>query len=523
MATVPTLNLSKIGAPSAPAQRSVAQAGAEYAEIARIGQTISETGQRVGSIVERRRAEEARDVINTRTTEDRIISLDEMDRVKEEFNDSPKGASDTLEKQQKKRHDKILKGIEDPAVKRELGDKFSLQRLQSKLMMQGFERKRVLEISADNVGTTNQAMADSYYDTPPSVEHFSLDMREADADIMTRDFSNELINKLHSTAMTARTRGAINGHLKGGSIQDFKRARQILETASPYLNEKQRKSFNNSIDQEILRQMNIKVNNERKIRKQTEKQFLQEQRQISTILDTVIDNPNADVSDQVRRAHSLGWVEVKDSNVTSSKSMSPEQNQISLELKHSLLERTLDTDNPAALRGSVYEKAFKGEMSAEHAKDVLTSIRVQVDSGFKKEEFRFANTLLSNAYSQGRGWNRFTDKVKLNVAIKKREELIDRFGIDPVTASNVILKEEGRMSMGRSRPVFGLKSDQSSVQGIAEAKKELANLYMGKDSDEEKQEFLRKMRRLNEREKAIKQSGLENIPTIEELEQRTRR
>lgn len=509
MAKTLRLNLGRISGAPQTTQRSVSQAGMAGRELANMGREIGNTGQRIGSIVERRRAEEARDQITTESAKDKIHTAQEIQDLKEQHKNSPFGYKDNLEKAMTKRHNAALKNVTNELARKKLTEKFEMERLEASLKATTHERSEFTSLSKRNVLDAAGAKAQADFQEPVSEEEFKLDLAIDMEELESRDISDVDKTVLREKVINVRTTGLINGYMKGGSLRDFSRARKVVQSLGDQLTPTRSKSLMNQIDNEQLRMRNAAANNERLNKIALKKQFDSEKFGVRRLFDKVIDNPDADVSDQLKSLRSQGKIRGNNFRVTSETKMDATQIKRSRDLKHDTLEALAGTTNPLAIRDNLYSSVVNGEMSVEDARDVFTSLEIRTDSKYARKQFSDGDKIIKDALTQGFGLSAFTDKTKKNALIMQMNQIVRDFGHDPVTVARALVKEEGKTKLSEPT-VPGLKGDQNTLKGIKVARESLKALKVAGKIDNAK--MLDAIRKLKARERA-----LQEIPSIDEL------
>lgn len=516
MAKTITLNLSaKIAAdPGAPFQQSVSGAGAGGRALQQLGQAIVQTGVQVGSVVERRRAEEDRDTISTQKATDKFNSASEFEVARERFVDNPIGMADALSKAQKKRQDKALKGIESPTARARMQKEFELSRLENRLAAVSFERTQFTKNSIRNIADNAKLKAQSDFESPVSIREFLVDLdTDLELDLESRDLDILTKDKLKESITETRVNGLISGYLRGGEIQDFTRAKELVKKLDDRITPEQADKLNRKIDSERIRQQNVKAFNERQERTSLKKQFEKEQNNLRDIFQAVIDNPDADVTDEIKKFKSFGHIPEENFVVVSREKMTPEQRDTSQSLMISTLDQLADSENVTDIRNTLYQNTFSGQLSVEDAETILTSIQIRSDSQFKRSEYKFADNLLRNSVTSGFSFNKQVNREQLNQMVRDRDLLVKESGLDPATASQVILKERGKNALPGIGKVRSLKSNQDTIKGLDEARNELAGKIRNKKIP--KEEALEAMDILDRREDALLE-----VPTLKDLREK---
>lgn len=509
MAKTLRLNLGKISSSAQTTQKSVSQAGMVGRELAQLGQTIGDTGRKVGSLVERRRAEEARDQITTESARDKIETGAEIQKLKEEHRDRPFGYKDALTSAMTKRHNKVLKNVTNELARKKLTEKFELERLDASLKATTHERAEFTALSKRNILLSAEAKAQFDYQEPQSEDEFALDLQVDLQGIDSRDISDAEKEVSREKVVNIRTTGIVNGYMKGGSLRDFSRARSLVKKMGDNLTPTRSKSLMNQIDNEQLRVRNAAANNERLNKIALKKQFDNEKFGIRTLFNQVADNPDADVSDQLKGLRAQGKIRGNNFRVTSKVKMNEVQVKRSNELKNDTLEAMAGSTNPLAIRDHLYSSVVNGEMSVEDAQDVFTSLEIRTDSKFATKQFQSADRIIKDALTQGFGLAAFTDKTKKNALIMKMNQIVRDHGHDPVTVARSLIKEEGKLKLS-SPTVPGLKGNQNTLEGLKTARESLKALKIAGKIDNKK--MIEYINTLKGRERA-----LQEVPTIDEL------
>ena len=521
MAKTIRLNLSGISPSAATTQQSVSQAGAPGRALAGLGQQIIQTGLQIGSVVERRRVEEDRDTLSNGKAQDRFQSASEFETTRERFLDAPRGFADELEKTQLKRQRKVLKGVESSSARALLEQQFELSRMENRLSAVSFERTQFTKNSIKNIASNASLKSTTDATNPPTIREFLVDLdTDVELDIDARDLDQSTKDALKESVTETRISGVLTGYLRGGQIQDYNRAKQLLKELGPRISGEQFAKFDRKIDNERIRKQNINSFNERQERTILAKQFEREQGQFRDIFQTVIDNPDADVTDELKMFKSLGRHSQENFTVVPREKMNEEQVDRSSGLRQSILDMLVDEDDTLAIRETLYQNVLSGQLNAEDANAILDSVSVRDDKRFAREEQRNASTLLKNSVTTGFGFNRRQEREELNEMKHQMAVIIRDFGVDPTTAAKSVLKERARGKLSAMRTVTFLKSDQNTVKGITEAGRELtAKIVAKKISDEEAKKAIRL---INRRRLILEQLEDPNVPSLKELQENKR-
>lgn len=507
----PRLNLTRISEPGKVFQESVSQAGMVHRATAQLGQQIIETGSRIGNVVERRRAEEARDQISTAKAEDKIFSAQERIEMEEKFKDSPRGHADALEKAQGKRRDRVLKGVDNPDARAILEKEFALSKLENRLNATEFERKQFTKNSLKNIANNAEMKSQADFANPPMARDFILDLdTDIELDINMRDLDDETKASLREAVTEKRVSGAISGLIKGGSMRDYQRANELVDNLGSRISVDQKVKLQRKIDSDKIYKQNLRTFNERQENAAIKKQFNQEQRGFREVFQSVITDPDADITDQLKFATMTGKINIKNPVVLSEAKMNDLQKSESNSLKYGMLEQLASTDDPTILREELHKAILTGQLSAEDGEEVLDSIQVRTDKDFKRQEYKFADNVLRNSVTRGFSFNKQVEREKLNSMIRQRDQIVSEFGIDPASASNIVLKENGKMNLPGMLKVRGVKGNQNTVEGIQEAKSQLIKKFQNKQLSSK--EFQKSIQLLESREEAI-----QDVPSLDEL------
>lgn len=506
----PRLNLTRIGQPGQVFQESVSQAGMVDRATQQLGQQIIETGSRIGSVVERRRAEEARDQISTAKSEERIFAEGERAEMELQFRDNPKGYAAALEKAQGKRRARSLKNIENPDARAIMEKEFEFNKLENRLKAVEYERTQFSKNADANIMKNSKAKADADFASPLTAKEFILDLDTDLLDIQLRDTDDAKKEALSSAVTDQRVNGVISGLIKGGSIRDYQRANELVDNLGNRISPSQHLKLKSKIDSDRIRTQNVRTFKERQETKAIKKQFSEEQRGLREVFSSVITDPDADITDQLKFAGNTGKINIKNPVVLSEVKMDDLQKSESSNLKYGMLEQLASTDDPTVLREKLHRAILSGQMSAEDGEDVLNSIQVRSDTDFKKKEYKFADNLLRNSVTRGFSFNKQVEREKLNTMIRQRDKLVSEFGIDPASASMITLKENGKMNLPGMKKVRGVKGDQNTIDGIEKVKSQLIKKFQNKTLSPN--EFQKSIQLLEQREEA-----LQEVPSIDEL------
>ena len=427
------LNIGRISSDPQTTRVSVSQAGAIGSATASFGRSVAQAGGQIGNLVERRRDEEARGIVSRNRTEDKLLSTQERREFQEKYADDPLGMSDDLEKTQQKRHNKILKNVTNEKAKEKLQRDFELTRLENKIESITYERTQFTKNSVKNIISGAELKAQATYEQPVGVRELKLDMEEDLLDIQNRDLSQDIKDDLMDKVIDTRVKGAVAGYMKGGSALDFRRAEELVDSIDKLPPEKKQR-MKSSIDNERRRVQNLRLHDERVQRKALEKKFIQEQGVLRDVFQVVSDDPEADISDDLKIFQSQGKIPSKNFRVLSEAKMTEGQVAESSMLRNSALEALTDSDNPLEVRNMLYNEVLSGKMSTEDASMVLDSIQVRTDKKFKKDEYRFADNLLKNSIKSSFGFQKQSERVEINQMIKERDDIVRDLGVDPTTA-----------------------------------------------------------------------------------------
>lgn len=507
------LNLSGISqnVGSGP-QRSVSQAGAQGRELSNLGQQIVRTGAQVGSVIERRRAEEARDQSNVAYSNEKVANAEAMTRIQTKYENDPTNMTEAYRKETERRQQQLLKNVTSEKAKEDLKRRFNNENQLNLLKMEVYSRTKFTENSIKNIGNSSRQFADSYYTNPIGEDEFMLDLDEHLLDIDKRDLDNTSKSELKDDAVKQMTSGIVTGYMKGGSIQDFARARNVLGKVSSRLSAKDSESLRKKIDSEQMRVQNLKAFNERQNRIAIEKQFNSEKRMMNDIFDSVVQDPNYDASSELQMFKSRGHFNLDNFVVRSKTKMTEAETQMSEDLMFQTLETLADSENPEAIRKDLIQQTLTGQISAEDAQRIMTSIDVRSDSKFATRQYSIAKNIIKAEFDKGFNFSfNNSDKKEMTQMMLDMETLISDKGLDPVFASKVMVKTRGMRqlpTLGKAKSVSG---DDSTVKGIKELQTNIAQkLYKGEIS---KNDALRDLRILKSKFEVLNN----DVPTYDEI------
>lgn len=511
------LNLSGISqnVGSGP-QRNVSQAGAQGRELSNLGQQITRTGMQVGSLIERRRAEEARDQTNVAYSNEKVANAESMSRIQTSYENNPLDMVEVYKKETEKRQQMILKNITNDIAKDELRRKFNNENQLNFLKMQVYSRSKFTDNSIKNIGNSSRQLADSYYVSPVGEDEFLLDLDEHLLDIDNRDLDERTKTQLKEDAVKQMTSGIVTGYMKGGAIQDFARARRVLDMSGTKLSAKDSESLRRKIDSEQIRVQNLKAFNDRQNRIAIEKKFNSEKKLMSDIFDSVVQDPDYDASEELQKFKSRGHFNFNNFVVRSKTKMNDTEKETSENLMFSTMQKLADSERPEQIRNDIINQTLTGQMSAEDAQRLMTSIDVQSNSKFATRQFNHARNMIKNEFQKKFGIGGIldfnnNDKREINLMIMDMEELVDKRGLDPVFAAKVVLKTKGKNSLPSMKEVpVQSYGNQNTIEGIDKILPILKSKFKSKEISRD--DFVNMVKSLNARKDA-----LQDIPTFDEV------
>lgn len=160
-----------------------------------------------------------------------------------------------------------------------------------------------------------------------------------------------------------------------------------------------------------------------------------------------------------------------------------------------------------------------GQISAEHARSLVTSIEARQNSTARSSANKEANAMIRDFTTSGHSFNRKTDRERKTRLTSLKDKLIGE-GHDPVEAAKIALKDEGIVRATKSsNNVDSLVADQSTLVGVKEAKVELqTKIRTGVIPVEDGKKLFKKLQR---RKKALELiEDFKDVPTLKELQER---
>jgi len=515
-----TLNLaSRISQDVSVFQESVSQAGARGRAVQDIGQSIARTGAQLGSLFERRRAAEDRDEIFKQKSIDSLQSKQELADIKDEFRNDFRGANDALQKTQLKRHQKILKGVQSSTAREQLDLIFQNSRMESSISAVSFEREQFSKISQANIveNANLQAVADSQ-NPDKTIKEFIIDLDSFKLDIKSLDTDDVTIASLDLKATDTMVRGMIRGYTKGGEIQDFDRARVLIDELGNRLTIKQVEFFQNKITKDETSLIRKDNRTETREAKKLAEDFEEDVSDIEDIVEALAEDPNADISNDLEELADRGKLAdfVGTPQVFSRQNMGVLQKTVSTQIALELMEALSEDDDVSEIREELRNTLLGGQLSSDDADQVLQSVKTFDNSDFRRAEFKKSKFLINEAVPlqdvASVDANRVISRQRQALHIEVRSLVVES-GLSPALATKVVLKDRGLFNLASMPKVSNLVSDQDSLASIGTAKREVSILF--KEGRITVRQKLNAIRLLNKR-----QTSLEVIPTVEEIKAR---
>lgn len=515
------LNLGKISSSPQTNRQSVDQAGRAGNELARLGQTISSTGQKLGSIVERRRAEEDRDTISRESSRDSIMSKAERKRTYEERRENPIGMAKDLQAAQEKRHNETLKGVTSERAKKMLNQKFELSRLETQMDAVTEERLQFTKNGVKHEINSADEEAEMDFQFPTTPEEFGLELATKLEFINQRDFDDDTKLKITKAVTETRVKGIVSGYMKGGKLSDFARSEKLIAglSANGLIDEKLTTGWNNKIDSARRTKMNNDIFMESQEVKFAEKMFDASKNEVGAELLKVIENPGYDPSANLKGLSDRGVVSSGANRILTESKMSPAQLKSSEGVKYSLMDELSQTNNPKRVRELINQNVLTGKLSAEAGVEVLKSATLRLDNKLNNAEISSSNSILKDQATSGTLFTGIkVDREKLYKLKVRRDQIMTlaEGRTSSVEAAQIALKESGILK--GSSPVSGLQSDQSTEKGINEAIEEVVDkqskMVFSKEKELNNKIATGKYRALQRRLQAIKAN---EAPTLEEI------
>tara|TARA_R110000782_G_scaffold183574_1_gene273868 strand:+ start:5271 stop:6824 length:1554 start_codon:yes stop_codon:yes gene_type:complete len=480
------LSLGKISGSPQAAQESVSQAGMVGNELAKVGQTIASTGQKLGSLVERRRAEEARATISQESTRNKIESKAEFENLKEQFKDNPLGLTKELSKIQEKRHADTLKGITSEFAKTKLTEDFEISRLENQLTSTSHERVQFTKkgIEQEVRGAEEEAQMDFLY--PPSSEEYKVDLANTLDLVNQRDWDDDTKDKVSKSIIKTRTKGVLTGYMEGGQNSDFNRAEKLVSdlTENGLLSSPDAKAWGDKIDNERRRKMNDDIFRESQSIKAAEKAFDNEQWALGGEFTKVAQDPNYDPTATIKSLKTRGVPVPSNFKIVSETKMSDTQKSKSDNIKYSALEELSSTSDIRRVRTIVNKSTMSGALSAEGAQEVLNSALIRTNSKANTKAFSESDSVLKKHATSGNFFDKTTDQELLHDMKIQRDKIVQATGVSPYEASLMTLKEFGKNLP--SNKISGLSSDTTTIKGAREALEEIVQKQKDETLDEKK-------------------------------------
>ena len=314
---------------------------------------------------------------------------------------------------------------------------------------------------------------------------------------------------MKKTIIDTRIKNAVLGHTDGGELQDYARAKQLIEDNKEILGAETFTRMTDLINSRKLKKDELKNRQERQDIKLLEEQFGQERFELDDLIQEVDEDPNADISDQLNRLQMEGKIDIiGEPHMVTRERTGIVQKQTSTAIRMSLLDKLSETDDPNEVREELMVATLSGQLASQDASAVLNSVKIRKDSKYASSQLRRAKQLIKKSQKRAQsGPRRDAQNELFNEMITEMETLMSQKGIAPQRAAKIVLKDRGLLNIDDVGRVKGLISNQDTLEGLEDAKNELF-LNISNMSDRELFDNLEIIEN--------RQNALELIPTIDE-------
>lgn len=468
----------------------------------RLGEEITRTGEKLGSIANRRMREEAKDIEATQRATDRLNSAAEFESMKEKFRDDPLGFRDALIKTQNSRRKKALEGIANPIARENVKKNFEIAELENGLLAASHERVQFTKNVKANTRANAEKKATADFNMPPSQAEFMVDLDEDIDGINIKDMDEESKAKLVKDTTKIRVKGIVTGYIRGGRTQDFLRAEKLVTDLGPKLNNEDATRMLRRISIDRNRKLNEDARNERLARTEIGKQFQQERGQIRNVLQKKLDG--GDIEDDLSKLKNFGKISTDTFTVLKESEMTEDQIGKSGSLTLAMYDQISRTNKKDVftLREEVNMLITTGQISAEDGVSIMDSLGARENTPYSRVQQRNAFKFMKETVSTGFNINKRTEEKRYLRMVDLTSKLVLNEGVDWVTASRVAMKSEG------IDKEFAVKEET-----IAARERNLKKKLQSKSITRE--EAMPKFRKLKKQREML--GIFDGIPTLEEL------